>query len=152
MFKKFRKNEKGFTLAELLIVVAIIGVLVAISIPIFSAQLEKAREATDQANIRNAYAEVTAACLADNQTKSDATNKTDQIGAITYKDGTYSCIVTATQSHPDKWESGSNVTIGGQTVPAAASWTISGKKDGDVTIKDGTGTPASPSTTPTTGA
>lgn len=57
MFKKLRKNEKGFTLAELLIVVAIIGVLVAISIPIFSAQLEKSREAVDLANLRAAYAE-----------------------------------------------------------------------------------------------
>ena len=50
------KNKKGFTLAELLIVVAIIGVLVAISIPIFSSQLEKAREAVDLANLRSAYA------------------------------------------------------------------------------------------------
>ena len=63
MFKKLRKNEKGFTLAELLIVVAIIGVLVAISIPIFTSQLEKAREATDAANIRSAYAEVQVAAL-----------------------------------------------------------------------------------------
>ena len=55
MNKKNKKN-KGFTLAELLIVVAIIGVLVAISIPIFTQQLEKAREATDLANIRSAYA------------------------------------------------------------------------------------------------
>ena len=47
-------------LAELLIVVAIIAVLVAIAIPIFSAQLEKSREATDAANIRSAYAEVMA--------------------------------------------------------------------------------------------
>ena len=54
------KNDNGFTLAELLIVVAIIGVLVAISIPIFTAQLEKAREATDLANIRSAYATVSA--------------------------------------------------------------------------------------------
>lgn len=53
-------HDSGFTLAELLIVVAIIGVLVAISIPIFSSQLEKAREATDAANIRSAYAAVMA--------------------------------------------------------------------------------------------
>ena len=37
--------------------------LVAISIPIFSAQLEKSREATDVANLRNAYAECSAAAL-----------------------------------------------------------------------------------------
>lgn len=55
-----RENKKGFTLAELLIVVAIIGVLVAISIPIFSSQLEKSREATDLANIRSAYASLVA--------------------------------------------------------------------------------------------
>ena len=34
--------------------------LVAISIPIFNAQLEKSREATDVANLRNAYAEISA--------------------------------------------------------------------------------------------
>ena len=51
-------NKKGFTLAELLIVVAIIAVLVAIAIPVFTSQLEKSREATDLANIRAAYAEV----------------------------------------------------------------------------------------------
>ena len=39
------------------------GVLVAISIPIFSAQLEKSREATDEANLRAAYAEATADLL-----------------------------------------------------------------------------------------
>lgn len=58
--KKIRTNKKGFTLAELLIVVAIIGVLVAISIPIFTSQLEKAREATDVANMRAAKAEASA--------------------------------------------------------------------------------------------
>ena len=52
-----KKNNKGFTLAELLIVVAIIAVLVAIAIPVFTAQLEKSREATDMANLRAAYAE-----------------------------------------------------------------------------------------------
>jgi prepilin-type N-terminal cleavage/methylation domain-containing protein len=54
---KEKQNKKGFTLAELLIVVAIIGVLVAISIPIFSKQLEKSRDAVTVANIRSAYTE-----------------------------------------------------------------------------------------------
>ena len=53
---KEKQNKKGFTLAELLIVVAIIGVLVAISIPIFNNQLRKARLVTNQANARAAYA------------------------------------------------------------------------------------------------
>lgn len=50
------KSKKGFTLAELLIVVAIIAVLVAISIPIFSSQLKKARLAVDHSAMRDAYA------------------------------------------------------------------------------------------------
>lgn len=53
-------SRKGFSLAELLTVVAIIAVLVAVAIPIFSSQLERSREATDLANIRSAYAQVMA--------------------------------------------------------------------------------------------
>ena len=51
-----KNNKKGFTLAELLIVVAIIAVLVAVAIPVFSAQLKKSRATTDLANIRSGYA------------------------------------------------------------------------------------------------
>lgn len=54
--EKFR-NKKGFTLIEMLIVVAIIAILVAISIPLVGSSLEKARDATDQANERAAKAE-----------------------------------------------------------------------------------------------
>lgn len=61
MLKKM--NKKGFTLAELLIVVAIIAVLVAISIPIFTAQLEKSRDAVTLSNVRAAYAEAQSAYL-----------------------------------------------------------------------------------------
>ena len=51
-----KQNQKGFTLAELLIVVAIIAVLVAIAIPVFTTRLEASRETTDIANLRSAYA------------------------------------------------------------------------------------------------
>ena len=56
MLKKFT-NKKGFTLMEMLIVVAIIAILIAIAIPTFSNQLDKSRQATDLANIRVAYTE-----------------------------------------------------------------------------------------------
>ena len=56
---KKTRNNKGFTLAELLIVVAIIAVLVAVAIPVFSGQLEKSRQATTLANLRSGYAEAT---------------------------------------------------------------------------------------------
>lgn len=51
-----KSNRKGFTLAELLIVVAIIAIIVAVSIPIFTGKLDKAALSTDEANIRAAKA------------------------------------------------------------------------------------------------
>ncbi len=61
---------------EMLIVVAIIAVLVAIAIPVFGAQLEKAREAVDAANLRAAYAEVSAdALLGDGTLTKDVVQK-----------------------------------------------------------------------------
>ena len=54
------KRQKGFTLVELLIAVVIIGILVSISIPIFTAQMHKAEVAADWANLRAYYAEIQA--------------------------------------------------------------------------------------------
>lgn len=54
---KKKLNKKGFTLAELLVVVAIIAVLVAIAIPVFGSTLTKAKAAADLANVRACYAE-----------------------------------------------------------------------------------------------
>jgi prepilin-type N-terminal cleavage/methylation domain-containing protein len=86
-YLKLRKEElkkrgaKGFTLMEMLIVVAIIAVLIAIAIPVFTSQLENARDATSVANIRSAYAEAQTAYITKDKVSThnavyDETNKT----------------------------------------------------------------------------
>lgn len=108
-----KKNNKGFTLMEMLIVVAIIAVLVAIAIPTFSGSLTKAKEAADVANVRAAYAQAVTKSLTEvdykfsddckptglnYQTKlawePDTTNNTL---SVTYT-GTYTTLTLATNS------------------------------------------------------
>lgn len=54
--QKKLKKQGGFTLVEMLIVVAIIAILIAVSIPMVSGALDRAKEATDAANVRAAKA------------------------------------------------------------------------------------------------
>lgn len=93
-----KQNKKGFTLAELLIVVAIIAVLVAISIPIFTSQLEKSRESVDLANIRAAYAEVMTAALTEDKTADNT-----QTG-VKYAEGTGWTKQVSLKQKNDNWQ------------------------------------------------
>ena len=63
--KKLMKNKKGFTLMEMLIVIAIIVILVAIAVPTFTSQLDNANKAANDANMRAAKAQAAATYLAD---------------------------------------------------------------------------------------
>ena len=60
-YNRKHNTSRGFTLAELLIVVAIIAVLVAVSIPIFAGQLEKSRRSVDITQARSMRTALTAA-------------------------------------------------------------------------------------------
>ena len=59
LWKKM-KNKQGFTLMEMLIVVAVIAILVAVAIPVYNAQMHKAKVSADWANLRAYYAEIQA--------------------------------------------------------------------------------------------
>ena len=110
------KNSKGFTLMEMLIVVAIIAVLVAIAIPTFTSSLNKARVATDEANIRSGYASVMAKILTEQIVTNDTTN------AGQAADETYVLLVDGT------------VRKNSETSGMPADYTTVGKNDTDVSI------------------
>lgn len=109
------KRNRGFTLMEMLIVVAIIAVLAAIAIPVFNGSLHKAKVAADMANVRAYYAEL--------QTQYITTGKYINIGDeplqsvrryITFLDGTTVQMQAGMVSAMLVREQGTNEPVGYQ--------------------------------------
>ena len=132
MLKKLT-NKKGFTLMEMLIVVAIIAVLVAIAIPTFTSALNKAKAGTDLANIRSGYASAQLEVM------------TGNTATVYYLNNDGSVSDTASGSYTTKGESkyaDTTATVGGQFGVAAnaADKKVAWGKDKHIkyTVTDGT--------------
>ena len=122
------KSKKGFTLAELLIVVAIIAVLVAIAVPIFVGALTKAQDATIKANERTLKGMVVAEILSDDALLYYTTK--DEVPAKKpctewYAKGTYN-------AKEDKWTINSTDIISKESEKDATSVKGTSVKNGDV--------------------
>ena len=110
------------------------AVLVAIAIPIFTAQLEKSREATDAANLRAAYAELASAAVLgeaiDAKTEGNIT-----INAAAKDAATYSAVVKLNQTQAD-WQ---NASIKGSKIGSADAGTPTAGGKGTITLTAATG-------------
>lgn len=73
-----KNTKRGFTIVELVIVIAVIAILAAILIPVFSSVVESANEKARQAEIKNTFTAYTA------QEAMDGTATTDKIDDFIY--------------------------------------------------------------------
>ena len=126
LFKKVRGNKKGFTLAELLVVVAIVGILVAISIPVFTAQLSKARKATNLANLRAAKA----AAVAEYFTSESEGTKNYNYDIATGKATVTDNKVATTERKLDDSDTSSGTAVDGSDKYTKFSVTVTTTTDG----------------------
>ena len=139
MLKKFT-NKKGFTLMEMLIVVAIIAVLVAVAIPTFTSSLNKAKAGVDLANIRSGYANAQIIAMTEGS-EAKSTYSLNKDGTVTEGDtGTYK-----TQSDSKYVAAGTSIAgqftveAGGVTWGSGATitYTVKGGKVETITAKAG---------------
>ena len=95
-----RRDNRGFTLIEMLIVVGIIAVLVAVSIPMVNSSLERTKEATDAANERAALSAATIRYLENDYL--DASSSTTGVYNVYYYDAIKGILIK--EGDPDSYE------------------------------------------------
>lgn len=126
--RKVLRSKKGFTLAELLIVIGIIAVLAAIAIPVFTGSMKKAEEAVEVANARAVYGEGMVAYITD-ETKTLSKTIDGKLYAFTYTPAE----PEASPAVEEKWEisieseTGKNVKVYNSTIKDFSKIDIDGK-------------------------
>lgn len=108
-------KKKGFTIVELVIVIAVIGILSAILIPTFSGLVKDANDAALQQNLRNAYVQYASENAADGElVAQEDLYIVDGTTVYAYSEGTYAAVASATVSDGAVTETGYTYTSVGE--------------------------------------
>lgn len=83
-----KNNKKGFTIVELVIVIAVIAILAAVLIPTFSGVVAKANESKALQEVKNAYTATLAEDLSTSDTDDDVVYGSETAIVVTHSNGT----------------------------------------------------------------
>jgi type II secretion system protein G len=113
-----KRNKRGFTLIELVVVIAILGILAAIAVPRYTGSQEKAKLSTHMANIRTIESAITV-YQAENNGSLPANNAAlaNYIANWPTKPGTYTVATGVLTANPTK--AATDTALGGG---AAVTW------------------------------
>ena len=89
-----KNNRKGFTIVELVIVIAVIAILAGVLIPTFAGIVEKANKSAALQEAQNAYKEAYALAIADGKFETVNADKTVTAGEETQPIGDFTFVFT----------------------------------------------------------